>query len=254
MLAGALMFLGVGAIFGQSVLFFDDFAGPKLDPTWQASLPDAHCGSIPYGSSLIANCAGAPEFDFRSLGANSVVHIANSMGPLQRRGWSSSAVFVARDFRLEARFNTLNQSPTSSIDAFIELWLLDANDDTRYDIVSPYGGGFGTDLYFFTGSSLDKDYPHSSYSYQNNTWYRLVLEGARDQNIRASLCDDNGKELIGRSFRHSAGAFCSGFKIVLSQAIGASGVPYPVDVAVDYVKLTTGGSPSKHLNSPKSEP
>lgn len=224
--------------------FFDDFNGPVLNPIWQANLPDTHSGSFPYGYSQIAPYIGAPNFGFETLATNSVLRMTNTMGPLQRRGWSSSTNFITSDFHYEARFNTLNQSPTTSIDGFIEIWIMDATNSGRYDIVSPFGGGFGSDLSFFAGSSIDNSYTHSSYSYQNNTWYRLVLEGAPGQNIRASLCNDSGTELIGRTLGHGAAAFGSGFKIVLSQVVGASGVPYPVDVAVDYVSLTTGFPPA----------
>ena len=69
---------------------------------------------------------------------------------------------------------------------------------------------------FFVDSSIDGSYTESASTYQNSTWYRLVLQSAPGQNIRASICNDNGTELIGKSLNHSAGVYTSGFKIGLS--------------------------------------
>lgn len=164
----------------------------------------------------MANYAGHPHFGFQTLNGNPVLRLSNKMGPLQRRGWNSVTNFVTRSFHYEIRFNSLEQSPTTSIDAFVEIWILDATDSNRYDIAGPYGGGFGSDLYFFAGSSIDNTYTHTAYSYQNNTWYRLVLEGAPGRNIQASLRSDDGTELIGSTLNHDPTTFGSGFRIALS--------------------------------------
>jgi hypothetical protein len=58
-----------------------------------------------------------------------------------------------------------------------------------------------------------------------------------------SLDDDSGTELIGQTLNHTESAYSSGFKIAFSQAIGLPNGTYPSDVAVDYVKLTTGFPP-----------
>jgi len=251
LVAGSIFFTDRTPVMGQTVLFLNRFTGSELSPIWVAALPNAHCGTFPSGSSLVARYAGTPRFTFQTLGSNPILRLNNNMGPLQRRGWCSSTNFITRSLHYEIRFNTLQQSPATSIDAFVEIWILDAADANRYDIASPYGGGFGTDLYFFAGSSVDNDYRHNSYSYQNNTWYRLVLEGAFGQNIRASLRDDDGTELIGNTLDHGLAVFESGFKIGLSQTIGASGVPYPADVAVDYAILMTAESPPTIIVQPQ---
>ena len=238
-------------VMGQSVLFIDRFNGPELDSVWETALPNAHCGTFPSGTSLVASYAGTPRFGFEKLNGDTVIRLTNRMGPLQRRGWNSSTNFNASSLHYEVRFNSLDQSPATSIDAFIEIWILDATDSNRYDIAGPYGGGFGADLYFFAGSSIDNAYAHATYSYQNNTWYRLVLEGAPGRNIRASLRNDDGTELIGNTLNHDPTAFGSGFRIALSQTIGASGVPYPVDVTVDYAILMTAESPPVIVVQPR---
>jgi hypothetical protein len=252
-LVAGCLFLAKPEVTAQMVFFLDRFNGLEVNPTWEAALPNAHCGTFPFGTSLVASYAGAPSFVFQTFDGDSVLRLSNHMGPLQRRGWDSSTNFYTRSFRYEVRFNTLQQSPTTSVDAFMEIWILDADRPDRYDIAGPYGGGFGTDLYFFTGSSIDDSYRHVGYVYQNNTWYRLVLEGAPGRHIRASLCNDDGAELIGCTLDHGADVFESGFRIALSQTVGASGVPYPVDVAVDYAILTSAKPPPVIVVGPKDE-
>ena len=75
-------------------LFFDDFSGPALNPMWQASLPDAYCGSFPNGYSSPALYQGAPNFAFQTFGTNSVIRMTNTRAPLQRVGWSSATNFL----------------------------------------------------------------------------------------------------------------------------------------------------------------
>ncbi|HUA66415.1 MAG TPA: immunoglobulin domain-containing protein [Alphaproteobacteria bacterium] len=224
-------------------LFFDDFTGPSLNPIWQSNLPNAYCGSFPFGSAQIASYAGAPGYYFSLLNSNTVIDVTNRMGPLQRRGWSSSTNFLAANFHYEARFNSLFISSTTSIDGFIEIWIMNATNNNLYDIVSPFAGGFGGNPYMFFGSSIDNNYSQGSYAVTNNTWYRLVLQCLPGQNIRASLCDDNERELIGYTFNHNGSGFGSGFNIVLSQSIGSSGSPYPDAAAVDYVSVASQFSP-----------
>lgn len=223
----------------ESSLFFDDFDGPSLDPVWQASLPTASTA----GSYLPATYLGAPNAAFQTLDGNSVLRMNSSMDAHQRRGWSSSAVFSPAGFRYEVRFNTLVQSPETSIDSFLEIWVMDASDNARHDIVSPFGGGYSSIRRFFSGSSIDNIYLQESFNYQDNTWYRLVLQGAPGENLRASILDDNGLELIGHTLGHTSSAFSSGFKIGLSQAMDWPIGVYPADVAVDYARLTVVPEP-----------
>jgi subtilisin-like proprotein convertase family protein len=223
---------------GSNTLFFDDFSGPALNPAWQAVLPDNAplAGYAIYPETYI----GAPNYAFQTLGANSVLRMTNTLSPQTRCGWSSAAGFTTSRFRYEARFNTLNQSATNSIDGFIEIWLIDAANMSRYDLVGPNGANASANRQFCAGSSIDNLFTNRTFAYQNNTWYRLVLACDASNKIRASLCSDDGTELIGQSFNHGAAAFPSGFKIALSQAMGIPSVATPADVAVDYVKLTSG--------------
>jgi len=77
-----------------------------------------------------------------------------------------------------------------------------------------------------------------AFAYQDNTWYRLVVQADAGQNIRLSLNNDAGVELIGRTLSHGALVYASGFELVLSQAMGLPTSPRPVDVAVDFARLS----------------
>jgi len=225
----------------QTVLFQDDFAGPELNPIWQAELPPAPLG----GRITPATYAGAPNYAFESLGGHSVLRLSNLLAPLRRCGWSTSTNFFTPNFRYEVRFNSLNQTNGISIDGFIEIWLLDAVNPSRWDIISPFGGCFSTCKSFFAGSSVDSAHYDIPFEYTDNTWYRLVLECRPGENIRGSICDDTGTELVGHTFAHNASAFASGFKLVLAQAMDIPYDPSPVDVAVDYVRLTALEAPQQ---------
>jgi len=222
-------------------VFFDDFGGPTLNPVWQASMPSASLAG--WGGAYIETYSGAPNYAFQTLGASSVLRLNNTISAQHRVGWTSGTSFSLQSFRYEVRFNTLNQSSATSIDAFFEIGLFDAANPSRYDIISPYGGDASATLIFTSGSSIDNSFQNQSFNYQNNTWYRLVLDAEPGQNIRVSLDDDSGNELVGRSLGHGADAFSSGFRISLSQAMGVPSQPWPADVAVDYALLTTVPEP-----------
>jgi len=219
--------------------FADDFAGPTLNAVWQPDLPNsAHSGSDANGTySDTETYLGVPEYGFATLGTNSVLLMTNSLNTLQRVGWSTASSYTETNILYDVRFNTLTQSSTTSIDAFIEIWLLDASNPNNYDIISPFGGGYDGNKYFFVGSSIDGTYTPITFTYQNNTWYHLVLQCLNGQNIRASIYDDNGNELAGETLNHGAAAFPAGFQLGLSQAVGQAGGVYPEAVAVGYARL-----------------
>jgi hypothetical protein len=79
------------------------------------------------------------------------------------------------------------------------------------------------------------------------------MEGEKGQNIRASLCDDNERALLTTTFAHGATSYTNGFNIALSQAIGASGQPYPDDVAVNYALVTAADFPPMLINQPQNQ-
>jgi hypothetical protein len=220
----------------QVVLFFDDFNGPALNPAFQASLPDG----APLGDGS-GSCAylGLPNRSFQTLAGASVVRLTSTLSNWQRTGFSTAAAFAATDFRLELRFNTLVQGPATSIDSFIEAFLIDPANPGRFDLAGPHGGGLGVDRQFRAGGSIDGQYSSPGYGYQDNTWYRLVVQGSASQNVRAALfADDSTTELIGQTLGHGPTAFPTGFRLGLAQATGAPQGTYPVDVAIDFIRLT----------------
>lgn len=223
--------------------FFDDFSGPVLNPRWQASLPTMNEADPNAGGP--ATYLGAPNYAFQTLGSDSVLRLSNSMGPHQMVGWSTTDTFSGA-FRYEVRFNTLNQSGNTSIDSFLQIGILDAANNSRYDITSPYGGVFSSSRRFAAGSSIDNAFNDTLFNYQNDTWYRLVLEGDPGQNLRASLLSDTGTELAAFNLGHTSDAYTSGYRLFLSQALGNPfpGSSFPVDVAVDYVQFTLVPEPS----------
>jgi hypothetical protein len=223
--------------------FLDNFSGPTLNPRWQASLPTMNNADPDAGAS--AAYVGAPNYAFQTLGSDGVLRLNNSIAAHQRVGWSTTDTYTGA-FRYEVRFNTLNQSSATSIDSFLEIGIIDASDPSRYDITSPYGGAFSTSRRFAAGSSIDGSFNHTFFDYQNDTWYRMVLEGDPGVNLRASLLSDTGTELAAFDLGHTAGAYPSGYRVFLSQALGFPfpGSTFPVDVAVDYAQLTLIPEPS----------
>jgi hypothetical protein len=189
------------------------------------------------GSFGPAAYVGAPTYSFQNLGGSSIIRMNETLAPRQRVGWSTTAVYAPSTFTYEARFNTLNQSSATSIDAFLEIGLLDPSNTNHYDLISPFGGSRSTDRRFTTESGVDNAFTSSAFNYQNDTWYRLEIQGSAGQ-IHVSLNDDNGNELIGRNLAHGSSAYGSGFELILSQAMGIPTVNSPSDVGVDFVRLS----------------
>ena len=222
---------------GNAALFVDNFDGTGLNPMWQPSFPAVQSP----GGPPIETYTGAPNYTFSIFGTNTVLRLSNTLNPLERRGWSSGTIFRGQDFRYEVRFNTLTQGANTSIDGFIEIWILDAANSNRFDATSLNAGNLdGSSRQFYAGSSIDSSFNRLSFNFQNNTWYRLVLSAGPNQGVHAAVLSDLGTELAGLSFNHGVSAFPSGFKIGLSQRMGTPGRPSPVDVAVDSVTLTAG--------------
>jgi len=233
--------LMLGLVFGQiparaDVLFFDDFNGPTMNPVWQSSLPTL---------SGFTYLGAPPNAGFQSLNGASVLRLTNSLNNLQQIGWSTAASFDPTSFRLDVRFNTLVQSSSTSIDGFVQSWLIDASQPSRYVMASPFEGGYSANPVFNVRGTIDSSGTNSSFNFINNTWYHLVIQGSSTQNIRASIyADDNVTELIGYSLDYSAAtAFPGGFRIGLGQYMGTPNRTAQVDVAVDYVSLTGAAVP-----------
>ena len=236
LVAGVFFLAAIIPVFGSGTLFLDDFKGPQLNPLWATNLPNAPVARGGYGNETYL---GAPNYQFQTISNVSTLRLSNSMTDLERVGWSLSTNFPPQDFRYEVRFNTLKQSPTNSIDAFVEVWILNSTNFSQYDIGSLFGGNYGTAPEFDAASSITGIASQQGAAYQDNTFYRLVLHGGPNENIRASLCDDQGNELNGYDLGHTTQAYPAGFTIGFSQAMFAPHAPYPSDVAIASAEVTT---------------
>lgn len=236
-----LLCLSASSFAAAAVVFYDPFSGPTLNELWAGPLPDAPGAS---GDPTPETYVGFPSYQFETVGTDSLLLMSNSLSDLQRVGWSLNTNFYISDFRYEVRFNTLVQSPTTSIDACIEIWILDATNSARYDLVSLFGGSYGSDRRFRAGSSISGNSSDQALAYQDSTFYRLVLQGNNTNNVRASLCDDQGNELAGIDLGHDSSSFTAGFRIALSQGMDRPLGTYPSEVAVDYALLTTTNTAS----------
>lgn len=75
---------------------------------------------------------------------------------------------------------------------------------------------------------------------EDNSWYRLVVAETDDQKYRASIYDDSlQNELVGVDLDLNRSFFQSGMKIRIVQSMGGAGGIFPVDVAIDWLKLST---------------
>ncbi len=169
----------------QTTLFFDDFNGPTLNSTWQAAMPTFNQANGGEATSYL----GAPtSYSFQNLGGYSVLNMDSTMSDQQRTGWLNSNVFTAPGgFIYEARFNTLTLSKFTSIDAFVELSIFDAANQSLYDIASPFGASYSEHPALAAGSSINNSYNTQAYAFQSNTWYDLLVEALPGQNMQVLL-------------------------------------------------------------------
>ena len=220
-------YIRIGAIEDDpSLLFFEDFDGPALDETYK---------EFPTNPSY--DYRGKPNYSLETLDQSTVIRMRSSLQANQMRGLLVSKIFSPgpNPIRLEIRFNTLIQSRTRSIDGFMNVWLLDS-DNSRFNWVGLAAWNYGS----------ERTFAGKPFNFKDNTWYRLVITGSSDQEIRASIIDDEtGKELIGVDLGYNLGMFKSGFKIGIMQQMGTPtpATDFPTDVAIDWIRLTTNATP-----------
>jgi hypothetical protein len=246
------------------VLFEDDLSSS----VWRGDLPiyDHHNPDRGDGSfaPFLTRFAGAPAATFGTLEGVRVCRLQQSLAPLTHTGLVTKTIFKAASFRYELRFNTVTQGPFStdpstahSIDGFLEIGLFDPEDPSRYDVASLFGNRYHLERTFQAMSGIDgfgngwhnPSNPDGSIDtgirdggvlcdYRDNTWYRLVLTGAPGQKITAQLETDGGEIITSWTFAHDTSAFSRGFHISVSQYMGYPTGVFPVDVAVNYARLT----------------
>lgn len=143
-----------------------------------------------------------------------MINLHNELNNAQRVGWSTVSSFAAASPILyEARFNTLTPSASKGIDELLEIWLLDPKNLNRYDEVGLSAPNFGSGHVFTAMSSITGSGLDTNFSFANNTWYRMVITGSPNQDVRASIyADDGTTELIGVDLGHTLASYGSGIK------------------------------------------
>ena len=224
MMIGLVILSGLAIVIFMSssrTVFFDDFNGPSLRNVYEEfPLPNQ----------------GIPEYSFETLEDFSVIRLQNRLSDTQRKGWQITTVFniYSTPFRLEVRFNTLRQSPSTSIDGFLEIWLFAADDANSNYVVGLFASDYGS----------VRSFQGMPFNFSDNTWYRLVITGTNDRKYRASVYNDSlAQELIGEDLPNDQNLFKSGMKIGIVQVMGGPGGTYPTDVAIDWIRLTVNPKP-----------
>lgn len=237
----AVLALAVSVInrgLAQETFFFDDFDGPTLNTIWSGPLPPNSYNGAPF--------TGAPSYGFQAVTTNTVLRLSNLLSN-ERRGWSADTNFSAAQFRYEVRFSSVvPQTYPDSSGYFLEMWVLNATNSSYYDMVSLAGGVFSSSHYKFLAVSTvtSNNYNVGFSNFSSNTWYRLVIEGSSQDNLRGDWLTDAGQEIYSYTFGHNAAAFASGFRIAISQSwISTGPPPGTADVAVDSVQLSGTDAP-----------
>ncbi|MGC4046260.1 MAG: hypothetical protein QM758_20920 [Armatimonas sp.] len=265
--AALLLLVLTGASARAQVIFEDDF-GAGISSIWRTPLPDYDHHNPDRGdgnfSSFVTHYVGAPTLRNEVIGGVGVLRLRQNMAPQTHIGLLTQNAFKTNNFRYEVRFNTLTQGPYStdpqvnhSIDGFIEIGLFDPNRPGRYDVTSLFGNRYHLERTFQAMSSIDGfgNGWHNPMNedgstdpnirdggmltnYQDNTWYKLVITGGVGLNLSARLESDSGELISAWTFSHDISAFPDGFKLSISQYMGFPIATFPVDVAVDYARLT----------------
>lgn len=242
-LCAALLALSVCApAWPATQLFLDDF-DTLPGKAYQAALPTAPWRYQALGAK--ASYVGPSRASLQRLDGASVLRLNDLIDNEQRKGWSTTDVFdVSRGLRLEARFNTMLQSPTTGIDELLEIWFIDAGELQRFDFVGLSTPGFGRDRIFTSMSSPNLEGLDTHFDFQSNTWYRMVLQAPPHGNVRASiLADDGHTRLISTDLGHTLQDYTEGVRLGFGQSMGQPGRPFPTDSALDYLQLTTAPIP-----------
>src|SRR5687767_5221007 len=172
----------------------EDFNG-SFSQAWNASsgtFPNENIWTFgDYGNvGTVMYSGNAPTGSFGTIGADQVYRMTTSQGPLDRSAMASDDVFSGTEGYVEARFNTVTQD-SQHIDQFVDLWLLNATDPTKYVRVGLFGSDFSTNRGWSLASSTDGSAFFGGVNYANNTWYRArIVASATD--LRVSIFNDAG--------------------------------------------------------------
>lgn len=222
--------------------YLDDFDTLPGDP-YQAALPTASWRYQALGAT--ATHVGPSRALLQKLDGVNVLRLNDRIDNEQRKGWSTKEILdVSRGLRLEARFNTMQQSPTTGIDELLEIWFIDTSDLQRFDFVGLSTPSFGRNCIFKSMSGPNLNGLGTHFAFQSNTWYRMVLQASPLGDVRDSiLADDAHTRLISTDLGHTLVDHKSGVRLGFGQSMGQPCSPVPTDSALDYLQLTTAPIP-----------
>ena len=186
---------------------------------------------------------GAPNYSFGTLGTNTVMRLTNTLSPQQRCGWSSAPLSMARASATRSRFNTLKQGPaisTRRLHRNLAFWMRPIPTATTWSLLTGHQRQLPGAAWPAAASTTA--YQHASRSATRTTRGIAWCWPARpDQNVRASRARRQRQLSWSGRLRPRR----VGFQLGLQDSVSPNSwvTPperQPVDVAVDYARLTTG--------------
>lgn len=229
-LALAVTSLTGGQARAQTLIWGEEFNG-MFDKTW-VTVPGMPEPTV-FGNPV--QYLGAPTTAFETVGSQGVLRMTRIMTTLQRVGFHSSETFPLVNNYVELRVNTLTQDEFH-IDGLVELWLIDAANNTNFVRVCLFGSQSSNFRTFQAESSVVGYFEHG-YEYQNDTWYRLRLK-VEPGTVYAELRSDTDQSLLDSfTFAHDLTLEGSSFRIGVGQWMAFPPGDTRTDSAVDYIRL-----------------
>ncbi|MGE3241017.1 MAG: hypothetical protein AB7G28_15220 [Pirellulales bacterium] len=182
---------------------------------------------------------GPPSTEFETLGSDQILRMRTTQTALQRRGLVGSSLFDLNVGIVEARINTLSQA-SGPIDGLFDLWLMNADDRSKYVRVDLFNA-FGTVHLVRWSSSIDGG-GEIVPPWENNTYYRVQIIAGPNDNLEVRLkSDDLTTTLASHVFNHALSDLGTTFQIGFAQLMGVPQGAGINDVAVDYVAASLLG-------------
>lgn len=218
--------------------FYEDFDG-GFSQSWNSA-----SGALPTESLAPVRTYGIPDvgpptYSFDSVDAASVITMHTTTVPNNTRmGFISDAVLSGSIGQVEARINTLDQGGPN-IDGLFDLWLVNADDSSNYVTFGLFDNDFDTQRIWTYATSISDFDQSQAVAYQSNTWYKLRITQAPDQNLAISIWDDAGTtELASKTFDFELAALGSDFRVGFSQWMGDADNSHSLLSAVDYISAS----------------
>jgi len=115
---------------------------------------------------------------------------AELLGNTSRRALRTIATVDLTTDLVEARVNSLIQDASHSIDDSFDLWLINAQDDSKWVEIGFCAPGFGAHRGMTWGNSFEGCTKPGMVGWDNNQWYKFRIEVGSDGNLQVGLYDD----------------------------------------------------------------